>query len=175
MIDTAFSRPGHGLQNASSLVPADCLQAELVILAHGFQARHQAHWTLAQFRWRGLKWASSPAGTGSRQTRVRFEARGPGVKTQCRSSLQPSGFGSSSRSTFCDSVPQRLCAGSACGPSISLAVAFPMRCHALGGPQGLCKRPKHRRRQRLAELGVARVRCTTPPLVPFGDGTFCLD
>ena len=44
MIDTAFSRRGHGLQSASSLDPADCLQAELVNLAHGTQARHTAHW-----------------------------------------------------------------------------------------------------------------------------------
>ena len=44
MIDTAFSRPGHGLQNASSLVPSDCLQAELVYLAHGTKTRHKAHW-----------------------------------------------------------------------------------------------------------------------------------
>ena len=44
MIDTAFTRPGHGLQNASSLAPADCLQAELVNLAHGTQARHKARW-----------------------------------------------------------------------------------------------------------------------------------
>ena len=44
MIDTAFSRPGHGLQNASSLDPSDCLQAELVYLAHGTETRHKAHW-----------------------------------------------------------------------------------------------------------------------------------
>ena len=44
MIDTALSRPGHGLQSASSLVPSDCLQAELVYLAHGTKTRHKAHW-----------------------------------------------------------------------------------------------------------------------------------
>ena len=44
MIDTATSRPCHGLQNAASFVSVDCLQADLVYLAHGTKTRHKVHW-----------------------------------------------------------------------------------------------------------------------------------
>ena len=41
MMVTAVSRPGHGLQNAASLVPADCLQAEFANSATNFRSQHQ--------------------------------------------------------------------------------------------------------------------------------------
>ena len=80
MIDTAWSSPGPGLQNAPSFVSAADLVAELHILGHSYETCVNTHWSFApEFVVEGKFYKSRPRQAAETNDGT-FQSPSPGLE-----------------------------------------------------------------------------------------------